>query len=209
MFGFESILYIFGLLFWYFLYVVNFSIVECIFISKLITFSKVFLLNAASHDYDKQMVITSVSTEKSSSQQTSAKTDLNVCKEDQQQHGQNHKQEAQQKHEPKVTKTSKDFTEPVKEEQSCIFDIIARMLFCCSLAVLSSIMSIILCLINASFDASMVDFTFFTYCFINIDTCINSFCLLLQWPFSTNLYNKLCGKCDSKVKKCFCLNQFV
>ena len=38
---------------------------------------------------------------------------------------------------------------------------------------------------------------------ISIDTAINTSCLMLQWPFTKKIYNKLCGqiKCCNGDKR--------
>lgn len=97
-----------------------------------------------------------------------------------------------------------------QETQLKLFDVAMKQLVCCLFAILSSLLGgafmIALILSSTTFKfAEYLNLNYilaFCYTFLSVDAGINSLCLMLQWPFSQRLYDKLCTKCHKCTQMC-------
>ena len=91
-------------------------------------------------------------------------------------------------------------------KQTEIINIASKIVVCCVLAILSSLLAMIVFNITVVLQDNMYALPL-TFTMYNIDTFLNSFFLMLQWPFADSIYvyDKYCTICDRCSKKC-CVN---
>lgn len=94
-----------------------------------------------------------------------------------------------------------------QEDQIQILNTTIKIVFCCSFAIGSSMLVIVLLIIDATLPQDY-GFDLIINTFYSIDSLINGICLILQWRFSEKIYFKLCSKCDSCIKL-LCKQAFV
>lgn len=86
------------------------------------------------------------------------------------------------------------------EPQTLLVEVMMRTVVCCTIAILSTLtVGIGIIAITISHNMLVVSIH---YLVVSIDTAINSSCLMLQWPFTKQIYDNLCGKiqsCNSNV----------
>ena len=89
--------------------------------------------------------------------------------------------------------------------KEAMFNIAVKITYCCSVAMFTSIVYVIVSVLNSLFDSNIV--SIFGYILGNIDSTVNIICVLLQWEFTQNIYNLLCYNCDKRIKHC-CAKEF-
>ena len=90
--------------------------------------------------------------------------------------------------------------------KEAMYNIAVKITYCCSIAMLTSILFLIISMLNSIFNSNVV--SVFAYLLGNIDSTVNIICVLLQWEFTKNIYNLLCYNCDKKIKHC-CAEEFL
>ena len=78
------------------------------------------------------------------------------------------------------------------KSQRMLYQLTVRTVVCCAIAILSSI-GVGTTVIAVGISQSVLVFAIHHW-LVSIDTTVNGCCLMLQWPFTQHIYDRLCGK---------------
>lgn len=89
-----------------------------------------------------------------------------------------------------------------RKKRTVVFNLVIRITICCVIAIASSIIATVWIVVDSRWREKSNLFELIADTLIYpTDLLINGICLILQWPFSTNLYFKICSKCDRYIKR--------
>lgn len=85
--------------------------------------------------------------------------------------------------------------------QKRLYALISRMVVCCTWAIGSTLLSLIMfTILYSQFTDSILGLSLL-YHIYSLDATINCLSLMLQWKFSTGIYYKICNVCDKRGKQ--------